>query len=144
MVADLLSLERQVVRIHTDAMATDESGSKRMEVPFRSCGLENFLGINAHSLENQGQLVHERDVQVTLRVFDDLRSLRDTDAGCTMRTRGYDRSVEAIYKIGCGRGGARCHFFDRGEAMQLVARIDSLRAVAREEIHVEAQAGGLF
>jgi hypothetical protein len=24
-----------------------------MEVPFRACGLENFLGINAHSLENQ-------------------------------------------------------------------------------------------
>ena len=92
------------------------------------------------SLENQRQFVHQRDVQVALRIFDDFGGLRDADAGGLMCARRDDRAIQAVDEVGCGGRRTGRHFRDGRQAMELVAGIDAFRAVSGEKIHVELQA----
>ena len=79
-IADLLRLVRQVVGVDADAVTADEAGAERQEVPLAAGGLQHFLGVDAEAVEDQRQLVDERDVDVALRVLDDLGGLGDADA----------------------------------------------------------------
>ena len=88
-VSQLVGLVRQVIRVHADAVPADQPGSKRQEIPLRSCGFEHFGRVQVHLVEQQRKLVHERDVEVALRVLDHLGGLRDLD-----RRRAVDASVD--------------------------------------------------
>ena len=70
----------QVIRVDADAMPTDEPGVKAHEVPLRRCCPEHFRGVDAHPIEDDRQLVHQRNVQITLRVLDHLGGLGNADA----------------------------------------------------------------
>jgi hypothetical protein len=63
---------RQVVRVHADAVAADQARLERQEVPFGAGGLQHFQRIDAELVEDEAQLVHQRDVQIALRVLDHL------------------------------------------------------------------------
>ena len=81
----------------------------------------------------------KRDVEVALRVLDDLGGLGHLDRRRLVRARRNDLAVEPINRFGgLGRRAAR-HLGDRRQAMRLVARIDALRTVADEEILVERE-----
>ena len=43
-------------------------------------GLQHFLGVDAEAVEDQRELVDQRDVDVALRVLDDLGGLGHLDA----------------------------------------------------------------
>src|ERR1700688_2236121 len=79
-VADLRRLMCQIIRIDPNAVTTDQTWPKWQEVPLRTSGLQHFLGIYAEPLEYKGKLVDQRDVDVALRIFDDLRGLGDANA----------------------------------------------------------------
>ena len=79
-IAERVGLVRQVVRVDADAVAADEARTKRQEVPLRSGGLEHLERVDADLVEDQRKLVHQRDVEVALRVLDDLRGFGDLDA----------------------------------------------------------------
>ena len=55
-------------------------GREREEVPLGAGRGEHVAGANAHAVEDQRQLVHQRDVQVALGVLDDLGGLGHLDA----------------------------------------------------------------
>ena len=117
-------------------MAAHQPGPERQEVPLGPCGNQYLFRVDVHALEDHGELVHEGDVDIALRVFDDLCGFRDLDAGRLVRAGGYDACVDRIDEISHFRRRTRCHFQYRGQAMFLVARIDALRAVADEKILV--------
>src|SRR4029078_10141936 len=75
-VAELVGHVGQVVRTASDAMPANQPRPKGQEVPFGSGGFEDLERIDADLVEDQRQLVHQRDVEITLRVFDELRRLR--------------------------------------------------------------------
>jgi hypothetical protein len=76
-------------------MPAHESRSKRQEVPLGAGSLEHLDGIDADLVEDERQLVHERDVEVALGVLDDLRGLGDLDAARAVDARAHDAAVEA-------------------------------------------------
>ena len=94
--ADLGRLVRQIIRIDPNAVPAHQSGSERHEIPLRTRRLQHFLGIDAEPLEYERQLVDQSDVDVTLRVLDDLCSLRNANAACPMRAGGHDGTVELV------------------------------------------------
>ena len=79
LVAELLGLHREVVRVDPDAVTADQARPEPEEVPLRARGGEDVARPDAHAVEDDGKLVHERDVQVALRVLDDLRGLGHLD-----------------------------------------------------------------
>ena len=85
LVAELLGLHRQVVRVDADAVAADEARLELQEVPLGAGGGEHVGRADAHAVEDDRQLVHQGDVEVALGVLDDLGRLGDLDAGarCT-------------------------------------------------------------
>ena len=84
-IADRLRLVGQVVRIDADAVAADQARPERQEVPLGAGGLQHVFGVDAQSVEDQRQLVDQRDVDVALGVLDDLGGLGHFDAGRLVR-----------------------------------------------------------
>ncbi|MNP73215.1 hypothetical protein D3C76_1699050 [compost metagenome] len=80
MIAGVLRFISKVIRIDPDAMSSDQTRPERQEIPFGSGGLQHRVGIDVHLMKQHRQLVHERDVNIPLGVFDDLGGLRDPDA----------------------------------------------------------------
>ena len=78
-IADHLRLVGQVIGIDADAVPADEPRPERQEIPFRAGGLQHFLRVDAEAVEDHRQLVHQRDVEIALRVLDHLGRLRDPD-----------------------------------------------------------------
>jgi hypothetical protein len=72
MVAEHLRLVGEVVGVDADAVAADQAGPERQEVPFGSGRLEYLEGVDADTVEDDRELVNQRDVQVALGVLDDL------------------------------------------------------------------------
>ena len=140
-VADLLGLVGQVVGIHADAVAADQTGAERQEVPLGPGGFQHFMGVDAEAVEDQRQFVDQGDVDVALGVLDDLGRLGHADAGSLVGADGDDRAVQRIDEVGHLRGGAGGHLGDGFQAVLLVARIDPLGAVTGVEVVVEHQSG---
>src|SRR3982074_724356 len=69
-IADLLRLVRQVVGIHPDAVAAHQSRPERQEVPLAAGRVQHFLGVDLQAIEEESELIDQRDVHVALRVFD--------------------------------------------------------------------------
>ena len=93
LVAELLRLRRQVVWVDADAVAADQARREPEEVPLRAGGREHVRGADAHAIEDQRELVHQRDVEIALRVLDDLRRLGDLDARRPVHARLDDGAV---------------------------------------------------
>src|SRR2546421_7919695 len=56
-VTEHLGLVGQVIGVHSDAVATNQTGSEWQKVPFRSGRLENLEGIDPDAIEDDRQLV---------------------------------------------------------------------------------------
>ena len=79
MVAKLLRLVCQIVRVYSDTVSAHKTRHKFEEIPLRSRGFQHCLGVNVHLMENHGKLIHERNVDVSLAVLDNLCRLSDFD-----------------------------------------------------------------
>ena len=95
---------RQVIRVNPDAVATYQPWFELEEIPLGACGFQHFIGIDAQLVKDDGQLVHQRDIEITLRVLDDFGRLGSLDAGCTMHTRHDDALVQPGHPVKCFRG----------------------------------------
>ena len=132
-VAHFLRLVGEVVRVHADAVAADQAGAERQEVPFGAGRFEHVQGVDAEAVEQDRQVVDQGDVEVALGVFDHLGRLGHLDAGGLVGAGGDDARVQRIDEIGGGRGGAGGHLEDGGDAVGLVAGVDALGRVAHGE-----------
>src|SRR4029077_9046267 len=86
----------------------------------------------------------ERDVDVALRVLDDLGRFRHPDAAHAARAGGHDGSVQPIDELRRFGRRTRGDLEDVRQAMLLVAGIDALRTVTDKESLVELQPGFTF
>lgn len=143
-VADGLRLVGEVVGVHADAVAADQARTEGQEVPLAAGGLQHGLGVDAHLVEDDGQLVDEGDVDVALGVLDDLGGFGHLDAFGLVGADDDDLAVELVDQLGHFGGGAGGDLLDGGDAVFLVARVDALGAVAGVEVDVEFEAGKLL
>ncbi len=129
-VAQHLGLVRQVIRVHTNAVAAHQPGAKRQKVPLGACGFQHFSRVQTHHVEDDGQLVHQRNVQVALGVFDHLGGLGHFQVGHTVHAGCHHLFVECRHpRQGLG-GVTRHHFHGVAQGVLLVARVDALGRVA--------------
>ena len=60
----------QVVRVYADAMATDKAGAETQEIPLGAGGFEDLFGIQIQEVEQFGQFVDQRDIDIPLYILD--------------------------------------------------------------------------
>ncbi len=99
LVAELLCLHRQVVGIDADAVTADEARRELEEVPLRCSSGQHVTRADAHAIEDQRELVHQSDVEIALRVLDDLCCLSDLDRCGLEHTCLDDRTVGRGYTV---------------------------------------------
>ena len=143
-IADLVGLVGEVVGVDADAVPADQAGPEGQEVPLGAGGLQHFERVDADAVEQDGELVHQGDVEVALRVLDHLGRLGDLDARRTVYARGDDALVESGDFFERLRSVARHHFQDAGKRVLLVTGIDALGRVADVEVALPAHAGGFL
>ena len=93
-IADHVGLVGQVIRVDADAVAADQAGPERQEIPLGAGRLQHFERVDADLVEQDGELVHQRDVEVALGVLDHLGGLGDLDARGAEHPGGDDALVE--------------------------------------------------
>ena len=140
MVAHALRLVGEVVGVDADAVPAHEAGAVLQEVPLRSGGFEHVAGVDSEAVKNEGELVHKRDVDVALGVFDCLGCLGHLDAGGEVGSGFDDAAVDSVHKGGGLRGASAGYLFNGFKRVDLVARIDALGAVSAVKVDVELQA----
>ncbi len=143
-VTQLFGFVRQVIRVHANTVAANHAGPEGQEIPLAACGFKHFKGIDADALEDDGELIDEGDVQVALAVFNHFCGFGHFDAA-GFPCAGFDNAVvQGINFVGHFGRATACDFADSGEGVDLIARVDSLRAVAAEKVFVELEAAELF
>src|SRR5262249_42940938 len=110
------------------------------EVPFGAGGRQYLAGVEAEFVEDDGELVHQRNVEIALRILDDLCGLRHLDRGGLVCAGRDDLTIKLIDGFGDVRRRAARHLRDARKSMMLIARIDALGAIADEEVAIEHEA----
>ena len=132
-----LSFLDQVIRIHANAVATDQAGLEGQKVPFGTGSFQHFVGIDAKAAEDKGKLIDQGNVGVALGVFNHLGGFGHFKTAGLVRACGNDAAVQRIYKVGRVGCRARSNFGDGGEAALFVARVNTLGAITYGEVLIE-------
>lgn len=143
-VAIAFSTLGEIVGIHTYAMATNKTGTEGEEVPLGASSFKYVEGVDAHLVENLGELVNESDVDVALGVLNDLGGLSDLNGRSEVCTGGDDGGIDLIDIFADFRGGARSDFFDVLHGVLLVTGIDALGRIAAIEIDIHLHTADLL
>ena len=133
-VAQHLCLVSQVVGIHANAVAANQAWFETQKVPFGPRCFKHLGGINAHLVKNDGQLVHQRNIQIALGILDHLCSLGCLDAGGPVNPRHNDGFIQLGYLVQGLRRIARHNLENLGQRMLFVTRIDTLRRVTHKKV----------
>jgi hypothetical protein len=80
-------------------MAADQARSVGQEIPFRAGRFQYVLGVDAQPLEDLRQFVGQCDVDIALRIFDDLGGFGDANAAGLVCTGGDDAPIQRIDEI---------------------------------------------
>ena len=90
---------RKVIRIYADAVTADQSRLEGKEIPPGPRRGEDI----GHGIANPGtylhDLVHERDIDVALRILDDLGRFGDEDRRGAVDPPAVDRAVEIRQRL---------------------------------------------
>ena len=135
-VAVALGALGEVVWVHADAVAADEARAEGEKVPLGACGFQDVQGVDAHLVEDLGELVDEGDVDVALGVLDNLGGFGDLDGGGEVGAGGDDGSIDFVDILPDFRGAAGGYLADVLDGVLLVAGVDALGGVAREEAFI--------
>ncbi len=121
-------------------MSAHQSRREIQEVPLGAGGVQDFAGVDVEVIEDDGRLVHQRNIQVALRILDDLRGLSHLDRTGTVHTGCHHRAIDLCHQI--KRRGIRAghDLHDIAKRVLLVAGINALRTVAHREIHAQLEA----
>ncbi len=95
-------------------------------------------------MKNQCQFIHQRDIEIALRIFDDLGRFGDFNARCAMNPGFDDHSIGLGHNLQRLLVLCRHHLDDPFKGMFFVPRIDTLRGIPDLEINTALHAGSLL
>src|SRR5262245_32519167 len=93
MVSHGLSLMGQIIRIDSNTMASHQPWRKFQKVPFRPGGFEYSLCIDAETMEDERQFIHQCNIEIALGILNNLGCFCDLDARSFMDAGLYDQSI---------------------------------------------------
>jgi hypothetical protein len=114
------------------------------EIPLSRRGSEHVSGVNTELMKDRRQLVHQGDVEIALRVFDDLGGLGNFNRGGAMNPSFHHRTIHVSKDIERTRILSGHHFRNGLKAVLLVAGIDAFRRIADCEIAPAGEGRFLF
>ena len=127
MIAGFFGAKCQVIRINADAVPADQARLEIQEIPFGRRRGQHIASVDAKLMKDGGQFVHECDIEIALRVLDDLGGLGDLDRRRAVDAGLDHRPIDIRHDIERSRVLRGNHFDDGLETVLLVARIDPLR-----------------
>ena len=133
-----------IVGIDADTVTADETGTVGLEIPLGARRFEDLPRIEPEFLEQHGELIDQRNIDVALDVLDHFGGFGHPDRAHAMRPGRNDGGIDLIDEVGCLERRTRSDLDDVGKAVSLVARIDALRRIADEEVAIESEARFLF
>ncbi len=134
MVIQLFGLVHQVIRIDANAMATNQSGIKFQKVPFGSCGFNHVVGVDAHSVKDDRQFVHQGNVHIALGVFNDLSGFGHLDIRGTVNACRNHQFIDPGNHLKGFFVAARNNFFCIGQGMHFVAGVNAFGRITYLEV----------
>ena len=137
MVSEFFGLPGEVVRIHTNAVATYQARSKGQEIPFGTRRFQYVVGVYANAVADDGKLVDQGNIDIALGVLDDLRSFGGFYVGSAVYTGIHNNFIgpgDLLEGLCVTTGG---HLGDGTYGVLFVTRVDALRGVTHLEIFDE-------
>jgi hypothetical protein len=133
-ISRLLRPIRQIIRVDANAVPAHRPGPEFEKVPFGGgCG-QHVSRINPELVEDGGEFVHEGDIEIALRVLDDLYRFRDFDRWCLVQPGGDHRAINRRDDVKRTRVLPGNDLGDGLETMRLVAGLDTFQRIADGEI----------
>src|SRR6266446_1749416 len=124
----------EVIRVDSNAVPSHQTWREWHEVPLGSSGGEYVHRVKVEHVTNRGQLIHKSNIEIALRVLDNLGSLGDLDRWRPVDLGFHHRTVDRGDHIQSATI-LSCHDFpDRFKAMLLVAWINALWRIADREV----------
>jgi len=125
-------------------MATHQPRAEGQKVPLGAGDLEHFQRIDTHEIKDDGQLIHQGDVEVPLGIFDHLGGFSHLDAGGLANPCSDNAAVHLGYLIKGGWGVTRYNLDNLGNRALRVTGIDSLGTITHPEVLLPLEAGVFF
>ena len=144
MIAELLRLVGEVIRVNADTVTTHQTGEEFQEVPFGSRRFQHRFGINSHLVKDDGKFVHEGNVDISLAVFNHLGRLRHFNGLGPVHAGLHHQLVDLRNSIQGFRVHAGNNFHNGFQTVNLIAGIDALRRVSDFKIHAAGKSRFLF
>jgi hypothetical protein len=105
----------------------DQPRLEGQEIPLgRGCG-QDLRSVDPQAVEDNRDFVHERDVDVALRVLEDLGRFGDLDRRGATDAGGDDAAVEGRELVGRRARIAGDDLFHAAQVVHRVAGVDALR-----------------
>ena len=143
-VAEQFRLVRQIIGIDAYAVPADQPGTEGHEVPLGAGRGQDFRGVEAELVEDDGELVDEGDVEVPLRVLNHLGGFGHANRRHPVNPCTHHRRVQVSDLFERFGIVPRNNLDDPGEAVLPVARIDAFGGIADVEILAPSHAGLLL
>ena len=135
MIPQLLCLIRKIIRVNSDAVASYKAREKVQEIPFGASRLKNRLRINPKLVENNGEFIHKRNINISLAVFNYLGRLRHFNGISPVYSGFHYKLIYLCYSIQRLFVHPGNNLHNRFQAVNLVAGVNTFRRIAYFEIH---------
>src|SRR5215207_977807 len=132
----------QIIGVDSDAMSPDQTGLKREKIPFCARSRQHVAGIKTKRMKDLRELVHKSNVNISLRVLDNLGGFSNSDRGRLIDTGGDDGAIDIGNDPECLGILRGYHLLDRLEPVFPIPRIDTLRRISDVEVDTRFEAGG--
>ena len=143
-IPDSLGFMGEIIRVHTNAVPANQAGFEGQEIPLGSGCRQHFMGINLQPREDHRKLIHQRDIQITLGILDNLCRLSHLDRTGLMGAGGNNTGIKRIHFIGNLRSRTGGDFHNAGYPVFFITRINTLGAVTGVKVPVKHQAGDVL
>ena len=140
----LLGAVSEIVGVDTDAVSSHQAGLEREKVPLRARRVEHIPDRQIKLGKDLGQLIHERDVDVPLRVLDDLCRLCSLDGGGAEDLPAVDRPVHFGKKIQRLLVFSGNDLGDRLDSVNRIPGVNPFRTVSQAKMRAAMKTGDPF
>ena len=139
MIPGLLRSIGEIIRVDADAVAADKARGEVEEIPLGPSRGKHVAGVDAELVEDRREFVHERDVEIALRVLDHLGRFGDLDRRRLVQAGLDDRAINRRDHVEQDREPGAFPESDRQRALRQL----DLRRIARQlAAAVEAAGNG--
>jgi len=144
MIFQLAGFLNQIIRVDADAVPSYQTRIEFQKVPFGSGSFQHIVSIDTYTAENNGKLIHQGNIDITLSILNNLCRFSNFYIRCTMDARFYYKLIYFGHNIQSFWIATRNNLNRVGQSMHLFSRIDTLRRIAVFKIYAGFQSAYLF